>query len=222
LTDYAAHRARRLAEVTAPDGWLAVVGQQLLDEGDNEVPDVGVVRLENGVARIGDVVLRDEAIVPFGARTLQLVARAGRVALRVRDPDGPARRAFGGIPTFPLAPEWRRPVRLVGEPRMIETVYTIGTSALVESPGAIELDGARLEPLRMGSRLLLVFGDRTNGRETYGGGRFLWVDEPVTVLDFNLAENPACVFTEHAACPLPAPHNRLAFRVEAGEKYPGA
>src|SRR5687767_12194741 len=173
--DYAAHQARRLAEVTAPDGWLAVVGQQLLEEGENDVEGVGRVSLEGGVARIGELVLAAEAIVPFGGRTLQIVARAGRVALRVRDPEHPARKAFAGIPRFPIAPAWRREARLVGPPRKIETMYTIGTSALVESPGAIELEGGRLEPLRMGERLLLVFGDRTNGHETYGGGRFLWV-----------------------------------------------
>ncbi|MBS0598974.1 MAG: DUF1684 domain-containing protein, partial [Proteobacteria bacterium] len=40
----------------------------------------------------------------------------------------------------------------------------------------------------------------------------------VTVVDFNLAYNPPCVFTHYATCPLPPPENRLDVAVEAGEK----
>jgi uncharacterized protein len=38
------------------------------------------------------------------------------------------------------------------------------------------------------------------------------------IIDFNKAYNPPCVFTPYATCPLPPPQNRLALRVEAGEK----
>ena len=38
------------------------------------------------------------------------------------------------------------------------------------------------------------------------------------VVDFNKAYNPPCAFTAYATCPLPPPQNRLALRVEAGEK----
>ena len=67
----------------------------------------------------------------------------------------------------------------------------------------------------------VIFGDRTNGTETYGAGRFLYVAPPVdgkTVIDFNKAYNPPCVFTPYATCPLPPPQNKLPIRVEAGEK----
>ena len=72
--------------------------------------------------------------------------------------------------------------------------------------------------------LWLVFGDTTNGAETYARGRFL-VTEPVAddgsvVVDFNLAYNPPCVFSPYATCPLPWPANRLPIRVEAGERLP--
>jgi uncharacterized protein (DUF1684 family) len=75
-------------------------------------------------------------------------------------------------------------------------------------------------------RLFLVFGDRTNGRETYGGGRFLYADPPVdgrVIVEFNRSYSPPCVFTPYATCPLPTPENKLPFRIEAGEKtYAGA
>ena len=64
--------------------------------------------------------------------------------------------------------------------------------------------------------------DRTNGRETFGGGRYLYVKPPgpdgLVVLDFNKAYNPPCAFTPYATCPLPPAQNRLPFRIEAGEK----
>ncbi|HET6483987.1 MAG TPA: DUF1684 domain-containing protein [Actinoplanes sp.] len=72
--------------------------------------------------------------------------------------------------------------------------------------------------------LLLVFGDPTNGKETYGSGRFLFVERaPGTdrvVLDFNQAFVPPCGFSAHFNCPVPPPQNRLAVPVEAGEKLP--
>jgi uncharacterized protein len=40
------------------------------------------------------------------------------------------------------------------------------------------------------------------------------------LLDFNKAFNPPCAFTPYAVCPLPPSENRLARRVDAGEKRP--
>jgi uncharacterized protein (DUF1684 family) len=97
----------------------------------------------------------------------------------------------------------------------------------VQCPGALvfEKDGKayRLEPMSQeGDELFVVFGDATSGHETYGGGRFVYVGMPgpdgKTVIDFNKAYNPPCVFTEFATCPLPHRDNVLPFRVEAGEK----
>jgi uncharacterized protein (DUF1684 family) len=89
-----------------------------------------------------------------------------------------------------------------------------------------ELGGAEhtLEPTgEPGGRLFVVFGDSTNRKETYGGGRFLYADWPTdgddrVVLDFNRAYNPPCVFTPWATCPLPPPQNKLELAIAAGEK----
>ena len=52
--------------------------------------------------------------------------------------------------------------------------------------------------------------------------RYIYVDMPgdgrTTVIDFNKAYNPPCVFTEYATCPLPPPQNQLTLAVTAGEK----
>lgn len=72
----------------------------------------------------------------------------------------------------------------------------------------------------------MVFADATSGQETYGGGRYLYVDRPdkdgKTYLDFNKAYNPPCAFTEFATCLLPPAENRLELAITAGELNFGA
>ena len=74
------------------------------------------------------------------------------------------------------------------------------------------------------AHMSLIFGDTTNGDDTYGGGRFLSVPAPdadgTLWLDFNRAYNPPCAFSPYTTCPLPPPGNRLAVAVEAGERTP--
>jgi uncharacterized protein (DUF1684 family) len=73
--------------------------------------------------------------------------------------------------------------------------------------------------------LFFIFRDETSGHETYGAGRYLYSELPReghVTLDFNKAYSPPCAFTRFATCPLPPRQNRLAVRVEAGEKHTGA
>ena len=64
--------------------------------------------------------------------------------------------------------------------------------------------------------------DATNGPDTYGGGRFVYLPAPneegLTIVDFNRAYNPPCAFNPFTTCPIPLPENRLAIKVLAGEK----
>ena len=38
------------------------------------------------------------------------------------------------------------------------------------------------------------------------------------ILDFNKAVNPPCALSEHIVCPTAPKQNRLALRIDAGEK----
>jgi uncharacterized protein (DUF1684 family) len=80
-----------------------------------------------------------------------------------------------------------------------------------------------LEAYASGDQLFFVFGDATTGRETYPAGRFLYADAPgtdgKTLMDFNRAYNPPCAFNDFATCPVASPRNRMAARIEAGEKF---
>lgn len=77
--------------------------------------------------------------------------------------------------------------------------------------------------------LFLPFRDATNGRETYGGGRYLLDTakgadlggDPVrgtVVVDFNFAYQPSCAFDPRWSCPLSPPENRLDLEVAGGER----
>jgi uncharacterized protein len=168
-------------------------------------------------------------VLRAGGAAFQVVERGGRFAARVRDRDSPARRDLRPIPHFPVDPAWRIAARFepYDPPKRFPMTSILGTAELETSPGAVWFEAGgrtlRLEPIleRGEADYWIVFADLTSGRETYAGGRFVYVPparDGHTVLDFNKAYNPPCVFTPHSTCPLPPPQNRLPIRVEAGEK----
>jgi uncharacterized protein (DUF1684 family) len=69
--------------------------------------------------------------------------------------------------------------------------------------------------------LFIPFKDKTNGRETYDGGRY--IDAEIlpgykVVLDFNMAYHPPCAYNEKFTCVLPPRENILDIEIRAGEK----
>lgn len=73
--------------------------------------------------------------------------------------------------------------------------------------------------------LFVPFKDATNGKLTYGGGRYINIKMPsekTAILDFNLAYNPSCAYgSDRYSCPIPPKENFLQVEINAGEKsYP--
>ena len=73
--------------------------------------------------------------------------------------------------------------------------------------------------------LFVPFRDKTTGQQSYRNGRYMELepDREVTegdrvTLDFNLAYNPFCAYSETFACPLPPEENWLETVIPAGEK----
>jgi uncharacterized protein (DUF1684 family) len=157
-----------------------------------------------------------------------VIRRDERMAVRLRDNASETYDRFHGIDRYPTSPAWRVTARWVPHDKRVAVPNVLGTVTEVASPAALHfwIDGRRMSLDVPGGeehgRYMLVFADSTSGRETYGGGRFLWIDGPDedgrVVVDFNLAYNPPCVWTEFATCPLPTKDNRLPVAVEAGEK----
>jgi uncharacterized protein (DUF1684 family) len=181
--------------------------------------------VEAGGKRVTSISMKSDA---QGEPTV--VDRGGRLGVRVKDAESAARLSFRGLESFPIDSRWRIEARFerYEPPREIPVPNVLGGTSAEKSPGALlfELQGKtfRLDTVAEAGTedWFVIFADETNGGETYGGGRFLYVTPPPpgspAIVDFNKAYNPPCVFTPYATCPLPPPQNRLALRVQAGEK----
>ncbi len=159
-----------------------------------------------------------------------VIQRGDKYAVRLRDLESPFLKTFHGIPTFLVDSTWRIKAKFVPTAgRKITVLDITGRTYLQESLGKLVFTIAgieyALETTGTMKHLFIVFGDASNQRETYGGGRFLEVEEPdaqgFTYLDFNKAYNPPCAFTPFATCPLPTKENKLSLYITAGEKRYG-
>jgi uncharacterized protein (DUF1684 family) len=172
----------------------------------------------------------EPTVVELDAISFFVIHRGDRWAVRIKDGESPVRTGFQGLEYYPLREDWRVQARFEPAPAgtTIPVPNILGTIDDSPSQGSVVFtrDGqeVRVQAIDEGDgRLFLVFGDQTNGKGTYGGGRFLYAAPPepgqtTVVVDFNQAYNPPCVFTPYATCPLPPKGNKLPFPVEAGEK----
>ena len=162
-----------------------------------------------------------------------VIRRGDRLGIRLKDPEAPARKAFHGVPRYPVDPAWRVEADFVPyDPPQTRAISTVmGTTEPMTTPGLLRFKvGGRdvtLEPMLEDPQhpeLFIIFKDATSTHGTYPAGRFLYADMPKNgkvVLDFNRAINPPCAFSMFATCPLPPKQNQLAIEVTAGEKNPG-
>jgi len=69
--------------------------------------------------------------------------------------------------------------------------------------------------------LFLPFKDATNGKESYGGGRYMDlrlgdIEGETITLDFNKAYAPYCAYSGNFSCPVPPRDNHLMVPIKAG------
>lgn len=162
-----------------------------------------------------------------------VIKRGPKFGIRVKDTLNALRMNFKGIERFPVDPVFRVKAKFIpyDPPKKIVIPTIIGTEEIELSPGALEFElkgkTFRLDPVgsTKDKEWFIVFGDATNGKSTYGAGRFLYVPAPdstgSTIIDFNKAYNPPCAFTPYATCPLPPEQNILPIEIKAGEKNYG-
>jgi uncharacterized protein (DUF1684 family) len=143
--------------------------------------------------------------------------------------------AFDGLPYFPYDPAWTTTGTVIATDDSEASLdHSAEGSTRFVKIGEVSFDSggrdATLEVLWLdayGGGVFIPFRDETNGRSTYGGGRYLLDtvkgadlghEDDEIVLDFNYAYHPSCVYSYRWSCPLAPPSNRLPFSVEAGER----
>ena len=171
------------------------------------------------------LVLKHKKLVWF------IIKRGDKYAIRLRDLESDALKNFTTIEQFPTDEKWKVVATLETpkNPKTIVITDIIGNSTPTPFAGTLyfEINNQKfqLDATLEGDKLFIVFADETNGHETYGGGRFLYADKPVSgnklILDFNKAYNPPCCFTNYATCPIPTMQNHLKTKITAGEKSYG-
>lgn len=154
-------------------------------------------------------------------------------ALIVFDPRSPRFKEYKGIDYFPVNLDYRYELPLTTNPApdTIVIMSTRGNARRAVRVGWFDflvgrtkcrLEATRLLEPGVGEKAFgIFFRDATTGKQTYGVGRYI-DPEPLPdgrfVLDFNLAYNPACAYSEHYNCPIPPRANALKVAIRAGEK----
>ena len=167
-------------------------------------------------------------VIEIAGVKLHVVKRGDRFGVRLRDPNSDYRKHFKGLAWYPANVRYRVTAKFVYYPesKKVKVTNILGDVDEEPSPGYAEFEllgkKMQLEPVLEDDKLFYTFKDLTSGKTTYAAVRFLYSDLPKNgevVLDFNLAHNPACAFTDFATCPLPPRKNHLPIAIEAGELY---
>jgi uncharacterized protein (DUF1684 family) len=185
------------------------------------------VELQPGSHRLHSDRGESPSKLEFAGGSLSLIERGDRFGLRVRSDTAATLVGFAGLNWFEPAPALQLEARFEPHPpgQTLPIVNVLGQVDATPNPGRLEfeIDGESYSLEALGDpaeSLFLIFADRSNGRESYGAGRFLYtgpVSEGRVRLDFNRAINPPCAYTDFSTCPLPPPENRLPLFIRAGE-----
>jgi len=156
------------------------------------------------------------------------------------DDDSPiprrTRETFSGLAYYPVDPKSSVRARLVRDPNpkrvILATSKGVPREMIRIGVFGFEIDGSRHTLAAFTSvpqpghhhedrSLFVPFRDVTSGKETYGAARYLDIEERPTdeyLVDFNLAYNPYCAYSEDYVCPFPPQENWLSVPIRAGEK----
>lgn len=189
----------------------------------------------NAYFKVKDEVRREATLGPVSIQVGRFHLRLSHQrfpAVIVFDPLSPRMREYKGLEYFPVDLSYRYELPLQRDPkaREITILSTRGHHRRAERVGwfnflvgttPCRLEATRLlEPGAGKDDLSIFFTDATSGKETYKLGRYVDVkrlSDGRYLLDFNLAYNPACAFSNYYNCPVPPKENALKVSIRAGE-----
>lgn len=155
----------------------------------------------------------------------QIITRSKQYYLRVWDTKNPAIKAFTGFEKFKLNSEFifQGQFTYYTKAKTEEVHSKLGVKATTYFIGKITFEyNDETYDLDVGNNGFTMVSDKTSGNETYGGGRYIYLDLPekdgLVTLDFNYLYNPPCAFSKFTTCLFPPRQNVLPFKILAGEK----
>lgn len=171
---------------------------------------------------------RPADLITYKSTSFFLHFSGPRLAIRVRDQNAPLRKNFSGLKWYAANPAYKVTGQFtpLEKPKVVQAPTILGDLEPFTVPGTVSVTiggkTANMEAWKSGDRLWFVFRDLTSADTTYPSARFLYTDAPdasgKVVMDFNRAQNPPCAYNPWTTCPLPPSSNKLAVRIEAGEK----
>lgn len=207
-----------------------MLGTLILNKGEvfiETTSDKAVFNDEEAVTELKIFPAEKPIILKHKSLRWFIIKRGDKYGVRLRDLESPFLKEFTGISTFPINEKWKIKARLIKEEnKQIPILDVLGQTSMQDSPGKLvfSIDGKAysLDALAEGDNLFIIFADKTNKKETYGAGRFVYTGLPdkngEVYLDLNKSVNPPCAFTPYATCPLPPKQNTLPVAIYAGEK----
>ncbi len=167
--------------------------------------------------------------VTLGRLSFHIIDRGGKYFLRLADNESPVRTKFPGVMWYPPNEAFKvdakfTPAKL-GATLPIVNVLDEESQQPLAGQVEFQLRGEtfKLDAIKEGEGLFLIFRDETNGDTTYESGRFIDIDKTPApgatfTLDFNKAYNPPCAISKFTTCPIPPKQNHLKIKIEAGEQ----
>ncbi|MDN5212841.1 DUF1684 domain-containing protein [Fulvivirgaceae bacterium BMA12] len=195
-----------------------------------------ILSITAGLVVVGSIIYTfsgDNNVIPYAERIQK--ERADKDTYLLTSKESPLseedKRNFQGLSYYPVNELFKVKASLELIPA--REIVTMPTSDGKEkryrkfANARFELKGKMLqlvvyEPLqKLDNLLFLPFADGTSALETYGAGRYLDFEVPdgdELIIDFNLAYNPYCAYSDKYSCPLPPRENFMSIAIEAGEK----
>ena len=173
----------------------------------------------------------DQNNFKLGRLKFSFVNRELGLAIRVTDPNNPARRDFPGQQWFAADQSWVVEGHFVpfATPKTLVYEAATGGTRTGISPGYVSFtrDGReyRLEVQKTSETgYQAFFFDASTGKATYAGGRVVPIEKltgDLVKLDFNKAFNMPCAVSPFFNCQIAPQQNHLiALEIPAGEKKP--
>lgn len=168
--------------------------------------------------------LGDSELLFYNTFKWRIITRSGAPYLRIWNKENPDIAAFKGFNYFEANPNFifEAEFKYFENTKSESVASKLGIDDVTTFVGQVSFThDKKTHTLDVGSSGWIMVADATSGNETYGAGRYMYVNLPkedgVIRLDFNKLYNPPCRYSKYTTCLFPPRQNVLPFEIRAGE-----